>query len=145
MHLSWPFGAEVNHGNLVFGFKGTRVDHGADRLTSRTAFGTSKFNTWPARGVREGSTSGPAALRWRAVEGHDRFAPGVTKWTEGLGKVRDAVRQELVGRQLVAHLPLACSRQLEVLDAGCGARRYTNRLEKDSRHRSGIGLLAVET
>jgi S-adenosylmethionine-dependent methyltransferase len=54
------------------------------------------------------------------VEGDDRFAPGVTNWTKGLGKVRDAVRQELVSRQLMDHLPLLGAQQLEVLDAGCG-------------------------
>jgi S-adenosylmethionine-dependent methyltransferase len=54
------------------------------------------------------------------VEDGDRFASGVTRWTEGLGKVRDAVRQELVSRQLVAHLPPAGTREFHVLDAGCG-------------------------
>jgi S-adenosylmethionine-dependent methyltransferase len=37
----------------------------------------------------------------------------------GLGKVRDVVRQELVYRQLIGHLPEG-SGPLRVLDAGCG-------------------------
>jgi S-adenosylmethionine-dependent methyltransferase len=48
-----------------------------------------------------------------------RFAPGVAAWRTGLGRVRDAVRQELVTRQLAAHL-LVGLEPLLVLDAGCG-------------------------
>lgn len=50
----------------------------------------------------------------------DRFASGVLRWKQGLGKVRDAVRQELVAHQLAAHLPTAAGETLTVLDAGCG-------------------------
>lgn len=46
-----------------------------------------------------------------------RFEPAVGAWLSGLGLVRDAVRQELVRRQLARHLPAAPGR---VLDAGCG-------------------------
>jgi S-adenosylmethionine-dependent methyltransferase len=49
----------------------------------------------------------------------ERFEPGVDAWLAGLGLVRDAVRQELVRRQLAAHLP-APPHSLRVLDAGCG-------------------------
>jgi SAM-dependent methyltransferase len=49
----------------------------------------------------------------------DKFDPGVEAWLAGLGLVRDAVRQELVRRQLAAHLPSGPS-PLDVLDAGCG-------------------------
>ena len=49
----------------------------------------------------------------------ERFEPGVDAWLSGLGLVRDAVRQELVRRQLAVHLPLS-TRPLWVLDAGCG-------------------------
>ncbi|MHB8246797.1 MAG: hypothetical protein ACYDGN_15900 [Acidimicrobiales bacterium] len=38
-------------------------------------------------------------------KGHDRFAAGVAAWRAGLGKVRDAVRRELVARQLAGYLP----------------------------------------
>jgi SAM-dependent methyltransferase len=48
-----------------------------------------------------------------------KFGPGVDAWLSGLGLVRDAVRQELVHRQLVAHLPQGRG-PLRVLDAGCG-------------------------
>jgi S-adenosylmethionine-dependent methyltransferase len=48
-----------------------------------------------------------------------RFAPGVAAWKTGTSRVRDAVRQELVTRQLVAHLPVGLG-PLRVLDAGCG-------------------------
>jgi S-adenosylmethionine-dependent methyltransferase len=49
----------------------------------------------------------------------ERFDPGIGAWMAGLGLVRDAVRQELVHRQLAAHLPRS-SEPLWVLDAGCG-------------------------
>ncbi len=54
----------------------------------------------------------------RGIAGQ-RFDPGVTAWTAGLGKVRDAVRQQLVTRQLGAHLVDAPA-PLRVLDVGCG-------------------------
>jgi S-adenosylmethionine-dependent methyltransferase len=49
----------------------------------------------------------------------ERFEPGVDAWLSGLGMVRDAVRQELVSRQLSSHLS-ASDGPLRVLDAGCG-------------------------
>jgi S-adenosylmethionine-dependent methyltransferase len=48
-----------------------------------------------------------------------RFAVGVDPWIAGLGMVRDVVRQELVTRQITAHLPVSAPR-LRVLDVGCG-------------------------
>ena len=48
-----------------------------------------------------------------------KFGRGADAWLAGLGLVRDAVRQELVHRQLVAHLPQV-EGPLRVLDAGCG-------------------------
>ena len=80
------------------------------------------------------------AIRWRPVEDGDRFARGVTNWTQGLGKVRDAVRQELVTRQLVAHLPLAGSRELEVLDAGCGQGTQALALARLGHNVVGVDL-----
>jgi 2-polyprenyl-3-methyl-5-hydroxy-6-metoxy-1,4-benzoquinol methylase len=74
------------------------------------------------------------------VEGGDRFAPGVTNWTQGLGKVRDAVRQELVSRQLVAHLPPVDSQELEVLDAGCGQGTQALALARLGHHILGVDL-----
>ena len=50
-----------------------------------------------------------------------KFSAGAEAWLSGVGLVRDAVRQELVHRQLVAHLPEGG--QLKVLDAGCGQGR----------------------
>ncbi|MFC0552182.1 class I SAM-dependent methyltransferase [Planotetraspora thailandica] len=45
------------------------------------------------------------------------FASGENQWQARLGKLRDAVRQELVTRQLEPYLPDAPAR---VLDVGCG-------------------------
>jgi S-adenosylmethionine-dependent methyltransferase len=46
------------------------------------------------------------------------FATGEEKWRAGLGTLRQVVRQELVARQLAAHLPDLPPRR--VLDIGCG-------------------------
>lgn len=48
-----------------------------------------------------------------------RFDPGVQAWLKCLGAPRDTIRQQLVSRQLAAHLPKHPA-QLRVLDAGCG-------------------------
>ena len=48
-----------------------------------------------------------------------RFEVGVPAWTTGLGKVRDAVRQGLVARQLATHLSDAAT-HVRALDVGCG-------------------------
>ncbi|MEU7829233.1 MULTISPECIES: methyltransferase domain-containing protein [unclassified Nonomuraea] len=45
------------------------------------------------------------------------FSAGEERWRERLGSLRDVVRQELVSRQLAAHLPSVPAR---VLDVGCG-------------------------
>ncbi len=49
----------------------------------------------------------------------ERFEAGIDAWLSGLGTVRDAVRQELVGRQIASHLSMSDG-PLRVLDAGCG-------------------------
>ena len=49
----------------------------------------------------------------------NKFAAGVTGWSNKLGLVRDAVRQELVTRQLREHLPPP-SLKVRILDIGCG-------------------------
>lgn len=46
------------------------------------------------------------------------FAPGEDRWRAGLGTLRQTVRQEIVARQLAAHLPDRPPRR--VLDIGCG-------------------------
>jgi S-adenosylmethionine-dependent methyltransferase len=47
------------------------------------------------------------------------FGSGVEAWLSGLGLVRDAVRQELVRRQIASHVSTD-EGPLTVLDAGCG-------------------------
>jgi len=46
------------------------------------------------------------------------FAPGEQQWRARLGSLRQVIRQELVARQLAAHLPDQPPRR--VLDIGCG-------------------------
>jgi SAM-dependent methyltransferase len=48
------------------------------------------------------------------------FAGGVAAWRQGLPRVRNAVRQDLVSRQLVAHLPAPSAANRSVVDLGCG-------------------------
>ena len=52
-------------------------------------------------------------------EAAGRFGPGIGAWIDGIGSVRDAVRQELVSRHLLAYLPRPAAR-LRVIDGGCG-------------------------
>ncbi len=55
-----------------------------------------------------------------------KFSKGVSKWQGKLGLVRDAVRQELVTRQLREHLPPPAS--IRILDVGSGQGTQANRL-----------------
>ena len=68
-----------------------------------------------------------------------RFDPGVDAWLGGLGLVRDAVRQELVRRQLAVHLPRSDG-PLRVLDAGCGQGTQAIALARLGHHVVGIDL-----
>lgn len=56
----------------------------------------------------------------------DRFAAGEVTWVERLGKLRNAVRQELIGRQLDDHVRDGVS----VLDVGCGQGTQAIRLAR---------------
>jgi S-adenosylmethionine-dependent methyltransferase len=68
------------------------------------------------------------------------FEAGSDRWRQGLGKVRDAVRQELITRQLARHLPeLGTGRPPAVLDVGCGQGTQAIRLA-----RSGYDVTAVD-
>jgi S-adenosylmethionine-dependent methyltransferase len=68
------------------------------------------------------------------------FEAGVEQWRRGLGQVRDAVRQELIARQLSVHLPgPVAGRALTVLDAGCGQGTQAIRLA-----RAGYDVTAVD-
>jgi S-adenosylmethionine-dependent methyltransferase len=68
------------------------------------------------------------------------FRPGVDLWRRGLGKVRDAVRQELIARQLLLHLPgPIADRPPTVLDAGCGQGTQAIRLAQ-----AGYDVTAVD-
>ena len=69
--------------------------------------------------------------------GSERFSAGVDAWLSGLGLVRDAVRQELVRRQLATHLP---DGPLQVLDAGCGQGTQAIELARSGHHVVGLDL-----
>jgi len=68
-----------------------------------------------------------------------RFEPAVDAWLAGLGLVRDAVRQELVRRQLAANLPPS-GEPLRVLDAGCGQGTQAIALARLGHHVVGLDV-----
>lgn len=68
-----------------------------------------------------------AALRTVVRGSGTGFAGAEDQWRARLGKLRDVVRQELVARQLDAHLPPPPAR---VLDAGCGQGTQALRLAR---------------
>jgi 2-polyprenyl-3-methyl-5-hydroxy-6-metoxy-1,4-benzoquinol methylase len=63
------------------------------------------------------------------------FDPVVGRWLGHLGSVRDLVRQELVTRQLAAHLP---HQERRVLDVGCGQGTQAIRLAKLGHQVTGV-------
>jgi S-adenosylmethionine-dependent methyltransferase len=69
----------------------------------------------------------------------DRFEVGIEPWLSGLGMVRDAVRQELVRRQIASHLS-ELSMPLRVLDAGCGQGTQAIALARLGHEVVGIDL-----
>jgi len=80
-----------------------------------------------------------------AITGDDFvFGPGVTTWRAGLGKLRDAVRQELVAGQLAGHLPPPTTAEgvagVAVLDLGCGQGTQAIRLARAGYQVHGIDL-----
>jgi SAM-dependent methyltransferase len=68
--------------------------------------------------------------------GEGTFEAGRPGWLDGLGNVRNVVRQELISRQLGRHLPTAPCR---VLDVGAGQGTQSIRLA-----RAGHRVLSVE-
>lgn len=74
--------------------------------------------------------------------GGSRFAPGVQRWQQTLGQVRNAVRQELVARQIQPHLPLPVvgGEPVRVLDAGCGQGTQAIRLARAGYHVAGVDI-----
>jgi len=74
-----------------------------------------------------------------AVEARTDGWPGVQRWTQGLGKLRDVVRQEIVARQLgelIAERPVPG--QLRVLDVGCGQGTQALRLADAGHEVTGL-------
>lgn len=64
------------------------------------------------------------------------FAAGEERWRARLGTLRQVVRQELVARQLAAHLRRAVP--LRILDVGCGQGTQMLRLARDGHHVTGL-------
>lgn len=67
------------------------------------------------------------------------FATGVAQWSENLGKLRDAVRQELIARQVAAHVAPATP-GASVLDVGCGQGTQSIRLARLGFHVVGVDV-----
>jgi S-adenosylmethionine-dependent methyltransferase len=63
------------------------------------------------------------------------FEAGEQRWRSGLETLRQVVRQELVARQLAAHLPAAPSR---ILDVGCGQGTQLLQLARAGHQVTGL-------
>ncbi|MDN5789795.1 MAG: methyltransferase domain-containing protein [Micrococcales bacterium] len=60
------------------------------------------------------------------MRGDNTFAEGIEPWLARFGNLRNVVRQEMVTRQIMAHLPV--DRPLHVLDVGAGQGTQSLRL-----------------
>jgi len=65
--------------------------------------------------------------------------PGERLWQEGLGNVRNLVRQALVTRQLLSHLPEPDD-ALQVLDVGCGQGTQLRALARAGYRSTGMDI-----
>ncbi|MGQ0432890.1 MAG: class I SAM-dependent methyltransferase [Microthrixaceae bacterium] len=62
------------------------------------------------------------------------FGVGEQRWIEGLDKLRNVIRQEVIGRQLADHV----SPGMSVLDVGCGQGTQALRLASHGCHVTGV-------
>jgi SAM-dependent methyltransferase len=108
--------------------KGTRVHPRIDRSPGRRDCHWAGSPLWCRAMAAPSSSSG-------------RFEPAVEAWLSGLGLVRDAVRQELVRRQLAVYLSDLGS--IEVLDAGCGQGTQAIALARLGHNVVGLDLSAT--
>jgi len=70
--------------------------------------------------------AGPLSVGGVTMSAMNSFAAGENLWLERLGNLRNAVRQELIGRQLGEHVQDGSS----VLDVGCGQGTQAIRLAR---------------
>ena len=70
----------------------------------------------------------------------DDFAPGEAAWAGCLGKIRDVVRQTLVGEQLDDAVPSLGAADCRVLDVGCGQGTQALRLAAAGHEVTGLDL-----
>jgi 2-polyprenyl-3-methyl-5-hydroxy-6-metoxy-1,4-benzoquinol methylase len=68
------------------------------------------------------------------------FTAGEAEWRARLGTLRQIVRQELVARQLAAHLPTPPAR---ILDVGCGQGTQLLRLARHGHRVTGMDSSAT--
>jgi S-adenosylmethionine-dependent methyltransferase len=69
----------------------------------------------------------------------DRSWNGEFLWNEKLGNVRNLVRQALVTRQLMEHLPEP-DMSFEILDMGCGQGTQLLELARRGYHVTGVDI-----